>query len=158
MFANYGREEDYAALAAAGVEVKGCVAVVRRGELSRGDAVRAAEAKGVAAVLMYTEVDAASSRRGVERGTVMRGVGDPASPGWPGVEGGEALGLEDEEVSARFPRIPSVPVSAECAEMILASLKGGPAPPEWTETLGFKVRGVGPGPTALNFTYQVGWR
>ncbi|KAI6673937.1 hypothetical protein NL676_001843 [Syzygium grande] len=146
VFANYGREEDYAALAAAGVEVKG--------ELSRGDAVRAAEAKGVAAVLMYTEVDAASSRRGVERGTVMRGVGDPASPGWAGVEGGEALGLEDEEVSARFPRIPSVPVSAECAEMILASLEGGPAPPEWTETLGFKVRGVGPGPTALNFTYQ----
>ncbi|XP_048137606.1 probable glutamate carboxypeptidase AMP1 isoform X2 [Rhodamnia argentea] len=154
VFANYGREEDYAALSAIGVEVAGCVAVVRRGALSRGDVVRAAESKGVLAVLMYTEGRTAWSRRGVERGTVMRGVGDPLSPGWAGVEGGEALGLEDEEVSARFPKIPSMPVSAECAEMILASLEGGRAPPEWTETLGFKVRGVGPGPTALNFSYQ----
>ncbi|KAK3405680.1 hypothetical protein EUGRSUZ_K01904 [Eucalyptus grandis] len=107
---------------------------------------------------MYTEGDAAGAgagrRGGVERGTVMRGVGDPLSPGWAALEGGEALGLDDEEVSARFPKVPSLPVSAECAEMILASLGGPPAPPEWTETMGFKVRGVGPGPTALNFTYQ----
>ncbi|KAF8006875.1 hypothetical protein BT93_K1010 [Corymbia citriodora subsp. variegata] len=156
VFVNYGREEDYAALAAAGAEVEGCVAVVRRGPLSRGDVVRAAESKGVAAVLMYTEADAASSRRGVERGTVMRGLGDPLSPGWAGVEGGEALVLDADEgeVAARFPKIPSMPVSVECAEMILASLEGSPVPPEWTETMGFRVQGVGPGPTALNFTYQ----
>ena len=46
------------------------------------------------------------------------GIGDPLSPGWSGVEGGESLGLEDSEVLKRFPKIPSLPLSAEAAERI----------------------------------------
>ncbi|RDX96874.1 putative glutamate carboxypeptidase AMP1, partial [Mucuna pruriens] len=155
VFVNYGREEDYRALAAAGVEVAGCVAVARGGGgLARGAVVEAAERKGVAAVVLFEERD--TWREGFERGHVMRGgIGDPLSPGWGGVDGGESLGLEDSEVLKRFPKIPSMPLSAEVAETILASLRGAPLPFHWRATLNSsKVSNVGPGPTILNFTYQ----
>ncbi|GFZ09286.1 peptidase M28 family protein [Actinidia rufa] len=154
VFVNYGREEDYRALAARGIRVAGCVAVARRGAaLSRNSVVEGAAEKGMAAVLLYTEV-AEGFGDGVERGTVMRGLGDPLSPGWAGAEGGERLGLEDSDVVRRFPKIPSMPISADAAEGILRSLEGARVPYEWRDTLKAKVGRVGPGPTMLNFTYQ----
>ena len=153
---NYGREEDYRLLAAAGVEVAGCVAVARTGGgVGRAAAVEEAERNGVVAVLVFSESD--TWREGFERGHVMRGVGDPLSPGWGGVHGGERLGLEDGEVLRRFPKIPSLPLSFEAAEGILCSLGGAPLPLEWRGTIKYsKVRNVGPGPTVLDFSYQVG--
>lgn len=155
VFANYGRERDYRALGEMGVNVSGCVVVVRKGwEMGRGAVVERAEAHGAAAVLVYGDGD--TWRKGFERGHVMRGgIGDPLTPGWAGIEGGETLGLEDSEVLKRFPKIPSMPLSAEVAESILSSLGGAPVPLEWRGTLRSKVRHVGPGPTILNFTYQV---
>ncbi|KAK7396813.1 hypothetical protein VNO78_17972 [Psophocarpus tetragonolobus] len=153
VFANYGRERDYRALVAMGVNVTGCVVVVRKGgEMGRGAVVERAEANGAAAVLVYGEGD--TWRKGFERGHVMRGIGDPLTPGWAGVEGGETLGLEDSEVLKRFPKIPSMPLSAELADTILSSLGGLPVPLEWKTSLRSKVRHLGPGPTILNFTYQ----
>lgn len=152
MFVNYGREKDYNALEAQGVDVKGCVAIVRRGgDMSRNAVVVKAAEKGVAAVLMYTEGDL---RNGVERGTVMNGMGDPLTPGWGSVGDGERLGFEDGEVVKRFPGVPSMPVSEEIAERIMRTLEGGRVPEEWKGTLKSFVRGIGPGPTMLNFTYQ----
>ncbi|TKY53208.1 glutamate carboxypeptidase 2 [Spatholobus suberectus] len=156
VFVNYGREEDFRALAAAGVAVEGCVAVARGGGgVGRGAVVEAAERAGAAAAVVFGE-GGDTWREGFERGHVMRGgIGDPLSPGWGGVEGGESLGLEDSEVLKRFPKIPSMPLSAEAAERILASLGGAPLPSDWRATLkSSKVRNIGPGPTRLNFTYQ----
>ncbi|TKY61874.1 glutamate carboxypeptidase 2 [Spatholobus suberectus] len=155
VFANHGRERDYRALAAMGVNVSGCVVVVRKGGgMGRGAVVERAEANGAAAVLVYGE-GGDTWRKGFERGHVMRGgIGDPLTPGWAGVEGGETLGFEHSEVLKRFPKIPSMPLSAEVADTILSSLGGLPVPLEWRSTLRSKVRHVGPGPTMLNFTYQ----
>lgn len=144
---NHGTDEDYSALRKLGVNVSGCVVIARKGGLPRGVIVRKAEAHGALAVLLYADGD--SFRKGFERGTVMSGVGDPLSPGWAGVDGGERLDSEDSEVSKRFPGIPSMPLSAEAAEAILGSLGGAQSPPEWQTQVG-----VGPGPTMLNFTYQ----
>lgn len=153
---NYGREEDYRALGEMGVEVKGCVAVARRGELSRAAVVGRAAREGAVAVLMYTEGGA--FRDGVERGTVLKGLGDPLTPGWANNGGdGERLGFEDSEVLRRFPEIPSMPLSVETAETILGTLGGGRVPSKWRDTLPPNFGRVGPGPTLLNFTYQVGW-
>ncbi|KAJ6300351.1 hypothetical protein OIU76_021199 [Salix suchowensis] len=153
-FVNYGREVDYNTLAVLGVNVSGCVVLVRKGQgLSRGGVVKIAESKGALAVLLYTEEGRVSG--GVERGTVMRGVGDPLSPGWAGVEGGERLGLEDSEVHERFPKIPSMPLSFGNADVILGSLGGRTVPPEWRDSGGrSRVLRVGPGPAKVNFTYQ----
>lgn len=155
VFINYGREEDYRSLGALGVSVKGCVVLARKGGgLSRGGVVKLAESKGALAVLLYAEEDGKrGGRGGVERGTVMRGVGDPLSPGWPRVEGGERLGLEDSEVVKRFPKIPSMPLSFENADVILRSLGGPMVPRDWRDS---GLTRVGPGPTMVNFTYQVG--
>jgi N-acetylated-alpha-linked acidic dipeptidase len=148
-FVNHGTDEDYRALGKLGVNVSGCVVIARKGGLPRGVMVRKAETQGASAVLLYTEGD--MFKKGFERGTVMSGVGDPLSPGWAGVDGGERLHSEDSEVLKRFPRIPSMPLSAEAAEFILGSLGGAQSPPGWPTGVG-----VGPGPTMLNFTYQVG--
>lgn len=155
VFVNYGREEDYRALGEMGVAVEGCVVVARKGGgLSRGKVVELAETKGASAVLIYAEEDKIKGG-GIERGTVMRGVGDPLTPGWAAVDGNESLSLDDNEVLKRFPKIPSMPLSMECAEIILRSLEGPEVPSKWRETLQSSVARVGPGPTVLNFSYQV---
>lgn len=157
VFLNYGRDGDYAELAAAGVDVAGCVGIVRRGGgLSRGEAVERAAARGVAAVLMYTDGD--REKFGVERGTVMSGLGDPLSPGWGGVENGEKLRLDDPRVRDKFPKVPSLPISMAAAGIILRSLGGAELPQEWKKNLknsGIDFERVGPGPTMLNFSYEV---
>lgn len=156
VFVNYGRDEDYLTLGALGVNVSGCVVIARKGGLPRGAVVERAEANGALAVLLYAEGE--RFRKGFERGTVMRGMGDPLTPGWAGVDGAESLKLEDSEVLKRFPKIPSMPLSFEAAETLLGSLAGAPVPHEWRDTmLQSKVSRVGPGPTTVNFTYQVGF-
>ncbi|KAL6005119.1 hypothetical protein ACLOJK_005680 [Asimina triloba] len=156
VFVNYGREKDYRELRAMGVDVGGCVAVVRRGSLPRAGVVERAEKEGAAAVLLYADADGEGGGfdGGIERGTVMRGLGDPLTPGWAGVDGGERLPLDDGEVQRKFPRIPSLPISTENARIILGSLGGPPAPEEWTETFLEKRPRVGVGPTVLNFTQK----
>ncbi|XP_030924461.1 probable glutamate carboxypeptidase AMP1 isoform X1 [Quercus lobata] len=147
VFVNYGRDVDFQAIKALNVSVKGCVVVARRGDLPRGIVVQKAEENGAVAVLLYTEGEEV---KGFERGTVMSGVGDPLSPGWAAVDDGESLEMEDARVLKRFPKIPSMPLSVRAARLILDSLGGAPPPEKWRVDL----RGVGPGPTTLNFTYQ----
>ncbi|KAL6519282.1 hypothetical protein OROGR_018602 [Orobanche gracilis] len=152
VFLNYGREEDYRSLVAQGVEVKGCVGLVRRGSgMSRYEVVAHAAAHGLSAVLMYTEGEC---KEGVERGTVMNGLGDPLTPGWAGVEGGEKLDVDDPRVTGKFPGVPSLPVSESSAEIIIGSLEGAGVPYEWRESFARRIERVGPGPTMLNFTYE----
>ncbi|XP_068669735.1 probable glutamate carboxypeptidase VP8 [Aristolochia californica] len=153
VFVNHGRDEDYLSLRMLGVNVSGCVAVMRRGGGSRGAVVQRAAIEGAAAVLMYTEGEV--FRDGVERGTVMMGLGDPLTPGWTHAKGGQVLDVDDPTVRARFPAIPSMPISAEVAAGILDSLGGPRAPDDWKEDgLRNKRTRVGPGPTLVNFTYQ----
>ncbi|MQL95092.1 hypothetical protein Taro_027755 [Colocasia esculenta] len=159
VYVNYGRDEDYRLLAAMGVDVRGCVLVVRRGGGYRGAVVHRAEERGAAAVLIFGEEGSdgdASSRGGVERGTVLlRGPGDPLTPGWAADAGGvgERLAEEDEAVRRRFPAIPSMPVSAATAGEILRAMGGPPVPEEWRGDL--QLGGVGGvGPMLLNFTYE----
>ncbi|KAG5577214.1 hypothetical protein H5410_057348 [Solanum commersonii] len=152
-FLNFGREKDYIALGTNGVNVKGCVGIVRRGGgLSRNEMVEKAAARGVEAVLMFTEGE---FEGGVERGTVMSGLGDPLSPGWGGVENGEKLRIDDPLVMQRFPSIHSLPISMKSAEIILKSLEGPEMPYEWRKSLRCSTSGrLGPGPIMINFTYQ----
>lgn len=160
VFVNYGGEDDYSVLGLMGINVSGCIVMVRKGGgLGRGALVEIAEKKGALGVLMYTEGDVSrgSFGFGVERGTVMKGIGDPLTPGWAGVEDGERLDLEDKKVLERFPRIPSLPLSLESAQLILESLGGPLAPQEWRNSGRSKLSRVGPGQVMVNFTYQVGW-
>lgn len=145
VFVNYGREADYR------VNVSGCIVIARKGGgLGRAAVVEIAESKGALAVLIYAD----GNGSGVERGTVMGGIGDPVSPGWPGVEDGEKLGMEENEVLRRFPKIPSLPLPFESAQIILESLGGALVPQEWRNSGELKFSSIGPGPLLLNFSYQ----
>ncbi|XP_039831044.1 probable glutamate carboxypeptidase VP8 isoform X2 [Panicum virgatum] len=150
VFVNLGREEDYAALERLGVGVRGRIAVARRGGGYRGGVVARAAEKGAVAVLIAGRADG-----GIERGVVLLGgPGDPLTPGWAATGGAERLGFDDEAVKRRFPKIPSMPVSAETAVAIIRSLGGPSIPAEWQAGLAVDAGGVGPGPTLVNFTYQ----
>lgn len=157
VFANHGREDDYRTLGLMGVNVNGCIVIIRKGGgLSRGAVVKIAEKKGALGVLMYAEGDVSkgSFGSGVERGTVMEGVGDPLTPGWGADEDGERLKLEDKKVLQRFPGIPSLPLPFESAQLILDSLGGPLAPQEWRDSGRSNLSHVGSGLVMVNFTYQ----
>ncbi|CAN7135382.1 unnamed protein product [Brassica rapa subsp. narinosa] len=154
VFVNRGEERDYRALEMIGVSVRGCLVLARKGEtLGRGVIVKIAETKGALGVLIYDENDG-GGLGGIERGTVMRGIGDPVSPGWPGVTGGEKLSVDDDRVSRRFPKIPSLPLSLHNAEILLASLGGARAPVEWRSGRVGSSQRVGPGRVVVNMTLQ----
>ncbi|KAF7046408.1 hypothetical protein CFC21_055438 [Triticum aestivum] len=152
VFVNLGREEDLAALDRLGVSLRGRVAVAVRGGGYRGGVVARAAGRGAVAVLIAGRADG-----GVERGTVLLGgPGDPLTPGWAAADGAERLGFDHEAVRRRLPTIPSMPVSADTASVIVRSLGGPALPQEWRAGLGLEghAGGVGPGPTLVNFTYQ----
>src|SRR5687767_6313787 len=93
VYVNYGLIEDYEQLAAIGVSVRGKIAMVRYGRSFRGIKAREAERNGALALIMYSDpADDGYVRgdvypegpmrppAGLQRGSVMNAVGDPATP------------------------------------------------------------------------------
>ncbi|GLJ31716.1 hypothetical protein SUGI_0637490 [Cryptomeria japonica] len=161
VYVNYGGEKDYRMLAKMGVNVSGAIAIARYGDIYRGTVVRTAAKFGAIAAIMYSDPQQFGGNGtkgffpkskwlpldGVQFGTVMQGMGDPSTPGWPSTENSERV----LDISDRFPSIPSVPISANEAQQILMSLSGPAVPAAWRGSLDF--HGVGRGPGIVNFTY-----
>ncbi|WFD03707.1 glutamate carboxypeptidase II [Malassezia obtusa] len=141
VYAGAGHPEDFARLAAHGVEVRGAVVLVRYGGLFRGLKVRAAQEAGAVGVLIYSDVkedDVVTEAHGhaaypagparepssVQRGSVQAlslYPGDPGTPGEPSYR--NATRLRRDEADS-LPRIPSLPISARNAQRLLAHLAG----------------------------------
>ncbi|CAO1945923.1 unnamed protein product [Urochloa humidicola] len=174
VYANYGHAEDYAYLAARGVDVAGKVALMRYGDIHCEDMVRNARAAGAAAAIVYTDakdygggVPKGGKRKwfpdarwlpptGVQVGTLYYGNGDPTTPLWPSCAAGEdceRLSAEDLAGSEAMPGMPALPVSGRDGETILKAMGGDVAPPEWQGGEGAPVYRLGPGPAVLNLTY-----
>ncbi|XP_044976998.1 probable glutamate carboxypeptidase LAMP1 [Hordeum vulgare subsp. vulgare] len=168
VYANYGREEDFAHLASRGVDVAGKVALARYGRIHCEDIVHNARAAGAAAALVYPdpleyggpagEGTFPNSRwlppSGVQVGSLFRGVGDPTTPMWASSEGCERVSVEDAMATDDMPGIPALPVSARDAAEIQRVLGGAEAPAGWQGRDGSPVYRLGPGPAVLNLTYQ----
>lgn len=120
VYVNYGLIEDYAQLDSLGVSVQGKIAIARYGRSFRGIKAREAEKRGALALLMYSDpADDGYVRgdvypegpyrnaRGVQRGSVMNGAGDPSTPGYPSRAGARRIPLDSMPV----PRIPVLPLS-----------------------------------------------
>ena len=118
VFVNFGLIEDYATLDSLGVSVKGKVVLARYGRSFRGIKAREAEKRGAVAVLIYTDPlddgfvtgdvypeGPMRPLRGVQRGSVFNGAGDPLTPGYASTPG--APRLKPEETA--LPKIPVVP-------------------------------------------------
>lgn len=143
VYANYGTAEDFAALAAAGVDVKGKIALIRYGRLFRGIKAVNAERAGAAGVLLYSDPADSGFARGtpttegggwmsdtcIERGSVLT-LPYPGDPLTPGIEASpEAPRLDAAEVG--FLRIPVQPIGWGGAREIMLRMRGPEAPAEW---------------------------
>jgi len=154
VYVNYGLVEDYAGLDSLGVSVRGKVAVARYGRSFRGIKAREAERHGAVGLVIYSDpADDGYVRgdvypdgpmrndRGVQRGSVFNGDGDPSTPGRPSTDDARRLTREQMEI----PRIPVIPVSYGNAAELLRGVRGMSVPQAWQGGLPFRYH-VGPGP------------
>lgn len=154
VYVNYGLIQDYATLDSLGVSVRGKIAIARYGRSFRGIKAREAEKHGALALLMYSDpADDGYVRgdvypegpfrnsRGVQRGSVMNGAGDPSTPGYPSTAGAQRVPLDSMPV----PRIPVLPLSYGNAIELLRDVRGASIPQAWQGGLAFRYH-VGPGP------------
>ena len=158
VYANYGRPEDFAELAAKNIDLHGKIVLVRYGGNFRGIKVYLAEQRGAAAVLIYSDPFDDGYFKGdlyphgpwrpetaVQRGSVQmlsKYSGDPQTPG--------IASTPDLPDSARIqgrgnqPGIPSIPLSYHDASPILRALLGPAVPQGWQGALPFHYH-YGPG-------------
>lgn len=154
VYVNYGLIEDYAQLDSIGVSVRGKVAIARYGRSFRGIKAREAEKRGAVALLMYSDPaddgyvqgdvypeGPFRNARGVQRGSVMNGAGDPSTPGYPSTADAPRIPLAEMPV----PRIPVLPLSYGNAVELLKDVRGASIPRGWQGGLAFRYH-VGPGP------------
>ena len=159
VFVNYGLIEDYATLDSLGVSVKGKVVLARYGRSFRGIKAREAEKRGAVAVLIYTDpADDGYGRgetypegpmrpsRGVQRGSVFNGTGDPLTPGYASRPGAPRLSPDRE--GSGLPKVPVVPISAFNAQLLLQQVGGTKIPTGWQGGIGLRYH-VGPGPARV---------
>ncbi|HEX2211827.1 MAG TPA: M20/M25/M40 family metallo-hydrolase [Longimicrobium sp.] len=154
VYVNYGLIEDYARLDSMGISVRGRIAIARYGRSFRGIKAREAERNGAVALIMYSDprddgyvvedVYPEGPMRpegGVQRGSVMNGNGDPATPGWASHPGARHVPAGQMVV----PRIPVVPMSYGDAAELLRGIRGADIPQDWQGGLPFRYH-IGPGP------------
>ncbi len=144
VYANYGRPEDFDALADRHISVRGKIVIVRYGQNYRGVKVYLAQQHGAAGVIMYSDPAEDGYSRGdaypkgpyrpasaVQRGSVqylLKYPGDPTTPGvasTPDLAASKRVPLKD---ATNVPTIPSTPLSYQDAAPILKALGGQDTP------------------------------
>lgn len=158
VYANFGLPEDYEQLAALGIGVRDRIVLARYGRSFRGIKAREAEARGAAGLLLFSDPSADGftrgsvlpegpyrPERGLQRGSVLNGNGDPSTPGRPSLPGAARV---PEAEMAGIARIPVLPIGYGAAARLLRALGGPAAPDGWTGGLDVSYR-PGPGPTSV---------
>jgi N-acetylated-alpha-linked acidic dipeptidase len=162
VYVNYGTEEDYAALDSLGVSVAGKIALVRYGQAYRGIKSKLAEEHKAAGLLIYSDPQDDGyavgdpyprgpwrPSTGIQRGSVLYTQiypGDPLTPGVAATKDANRLAPAD---AASLPRIPTLPINAQDASIILANLGGEHVPQAWQGGLPFTYH-IGPGGAQLH--------
>ncbi len=155
VYVNYGMAQDYRELARLGVSVDGKIVIARYGRGYRGIKALLAEQHHASGLVLYSDPQddgyAAGDpfpdgpwrpMGGVQRGSILYTQiypGDPLTPGFASVPGAKRISPAD---AASLPHIPTMPISAEDASVILKDLDGHHVPRNWQG--------------ALPFTYHVG--
>ncbi|CAJ1081622.1 transferrin receptor 1b [Xyrichtys novacula] len=142
VYGNYGLQKDLEVVRKNGVELKGCVLLLRAGNISFAEQVDNAEKMGVSAVLIYPDVqDYKYVAYTALFGHVHKGSGDPYTPGFPSFNHTQFPPAQ----SAGLPRILAQTIAANQAAVLLQTIGG----PEADAASGFK-GGVG------SLTYSLG--
>lgn len=167
VYANYGRPEDFDALAAQHIDLHGKIVLCRYGNNFRGVKVYLAQQRGAAGVLIYSDPQDDGYYRGdlwpqgpwrpetgVQRGSVQFLFKYPGDPETPGVASTPDL-PDSARVSAdqNQPNIVSIPISYHDAAPILQALKGAGVPQGWQGALPFRYH-LGPGGVRVHLVSQ----
>ena len=169
IYAGYGAPSDYDWLAANGIDVRGSIVLVRYSTpySYRGFKAYVAERRGAAGILMYSDPAEDGLPKGrtypdgpwsplgrIERGGIVYDFlapGDPLTPGWASVDGARRIASKN---AVSLPTIPSIPVSAADAGVILEALGGPAVPLGWHGALPVTYR-VGPGPARVSMNVRM---
>jgi len=167
--AGYGRRADFERLQAAGVELRGTIALMRYGRCYRGIKVDMATRFGCSGALLFSDPADDGATKGpvwpdgpwkpdwdAQRGSISpmgRAPGDPSTPGWGSPHPGDkaARRLSEAEYAAALPTIPAIPVGARDAALLLANLSTRTVADEKGESA---ARPVGPGPAQVQLTLE----
>nr|XP_060635808.1 transferrin receptor protein 2 isoform X2 [Anolis sagrei ordinatus] len=149
VYANYGRQKDFAVLKQRGVNPQGHLVIVRVGEISYAEKVANAEAAQAGGILIYPDpFDVLQDPRKLGLplnisiyGHVHMGAGDPYSPGFPSFNHTQFPPVQ----SSGLPKIPAHPISTEVAARLLRPLTGPPAPQSWKGRIPSIPYQLGPG-------------
>jgi N-acetylated-alpha-linked acidic dipeptidase len=157
VYVNYGVQEDYHDLAAAGISVEGKIVIARYGHGFRGIKAKLAEEHKAAGLIIYSDPGDDGFAQGdvypqgpwrptsgIQRGSILYTQvypGDPLSPqGYGTVDGKRVTPAE----AKNLPHIPTMPINANDATAILSELGGQNVPHGWQGGLPFAYH-VGPG-------------
>ena len=150
VYAASGNPADYDRLAAAGIDVRGKIALVRYSVpySYRGFKALTAERRGVAGLLIYSDPADDGFVKGkvypegpwgppshIQRGGIVFDFlvpGDPLTPGWASLPGAKRIERSD---AVSLPKIISAPLSYVDAQVILEAMGGPVAPAEWKGAL-----------------------
>ncbi len=169
VFVNYGVPADYEELERRGIDVKGKIVLAKYFGSWRGIKPKVAAEHGAIGCLIYTDPmddgyfqgdvypkGAFKRANGVQRGSVMDMPfypGDPLTPGYGATKKAKRLKVEEAET---ITKIPVLPISAEDAMPILASLEGPVAPESWRGALPITYH-LGPGKTKVHLKLAFNW-
>ncbi len=144
VYVNYGTQEDYRVLASSGVHVEGKIVLARYGKGYRGIKAKLADEHKALALILFSDPkddgNAAGETypngpwrpmSGIQRGSIVYTQvypGDPLTPGVAATPAAKRLAPAD---AASLPRIPTMPINAQDASVILANLGGQAVPPDW---------------------------
>jgi N-acetylated-alpha-linked acidic dipeptidase len=157
VYVNYGTQDDYRTLESAGVRVDGKIILARYGRGYRGVKAKLAEEHKAAALIIYSDPKDDGNvagetfpngpwrpMSGIQRGSInyiQSYPGDPLTPGVAATPDAKRIAPAD---AASLPRIPTMPINAQDASVILANLGGAAVPSAWQGGLPFTYH-FGPG-------------
>src|ERR1700730_18133397 len=161
VYVNYGTQDDYRQLESLGINIEGRIVIARYGRGFRGIKTKLAEEHRAAGLIIYSDpeddgyvVGDAYPRgpwrpvSGIQRGSVLYTQLYPGDPLLPGIASTSVLSPDTHRLAPAEARslshIPTMPISAQAASVILANLGGRQVPRGWQGGLPFTYH-VGPG-------------
>jgi N-acetylated-alpha-linked acidic dipeptidase len=170
VYVNYGTQEDYRALAAIGISVEGKIALARYGRCYRGIKTKLAEEHKALGLIIYSDPEDDGYAQGdifpkgpwrpmsgIQRGSVEYTEiypGDPLTSGVAATRGAKRITPAD---AANLSHIPTMPINAQDAAVILASMGGMHVPRSWQGGLPFTYH-VGPGDATVHMKVSVDYQ
>jgi N-acetylated-alpha-linked acidic dipeptidase len=167
VYANYGMLDDYRRLAELGVSVEGKIVLARYGEGYRGVKAKLAEEHKAAGLLIFSDPAddgyAAGDTfprgpwrpmSGIQRGSILYTStypGDPLTPGVASTPGARRLAPADAK---SLPHIPTLPINAQDAALILSNMGGQVVPRGWQGGLPITYH-LGPGQARVHLRIEM---